>query len=98
MVSHSSSRGHINSDVNIIARCRMTNVKLRSKNEPDVFTSEQFGVAVEPLCNSCKSCKECSFQNNQLTYREQEEQEELKVIQSKLKLDTKRKKWIAEYP
>ena len=70
-----------------------------AKTEPrgvtmDFLSSEAFGVDAPRRCSTCKGCKECKFKNTQISY---EEMTELTHIENNLKLDVKKKKWIADY-
>ncbi len=64
-------------------------------NPPEFIPAEAMGTKLPRRCPACKNCKECQFQMDSLSFKENTEYE---IILSKLKLDEKRKKWMAGYP
>jgi hypothetical protein len=60
----------------------------------EFIPAEAMGMELTRRCPACKNCKECQFQMDSLSFKENTEYE---IILSKLKLDKKRKRWIALY-
>jgi hypothetical protein len=64
-------------------------------NPPEFIPAEAMGTEMPRRCPACRNCKECQFHMDSLTFKENAEYE---VILSKLRLDMKRKMWVAGYP
>jgi hypothetical protein len=64
-------------------------------NPPEFIPTKAMGTELQRRCPACKNCKEIQFHTDSLSFKENTE---YGIIQSKLKLDVDRRRWVAGYP
>ena len=77
--------------------CPVTVAATRSSSRPEVedfIRGENLGTACYPQCGAC-SCGRCPLPGHTYSFKEEQE---LALIQSKLRYDEERWKWVCGYP